>query len=87
MGLEGAGFASTLAGANKGTFQQIVKAFRNREKLEERIQHMDVKSQTVTVNANNVNVHGLRGDIPGQSTFRRTSTRRSVRRAGGGSGR
>jgi hypothetical protein len=84
QGLEGADEAATLAGANKNTFRQYVRAFRNRERIEERIQHMEVKSNTVTVNASNVTVHGPSGEKTHQSSHRRTSTRPSVRRGGKG---
>ena len=80
-GLGSADYASQVAGAKPGVFRQIIRAVNYRDKVEQRIQHMDVKSNTVTVNANSVNVHGLRGD-KGNDTHRRTSTRASRRRSG-----
>jgi len=83
MGLEGSDEAAALAGASKSTFRQYVRAFKNRERLEERIQHMEVHDMRVaTINAgsivNNARHHGSQPD----DTHRRTSTRASRRRGG-----
>ena len=79
-GLENADEAATLAGASPKILRQYIKAFGNRERLEERVQVMSVQSQSVTVNAENVTVKGLRGDKGGDTTHRRTSTRGGIRR-------
>lgn len=81
-GLENADEASALAGANPKVFRQYMKAFGNRERLEERVQSMSVRSQTVNINATNVNVGNAAHHGSAPQAHRRTSTRVGARRAG-----
>ncbi len=82
-GTENADEAAALAGMNPKMFKQYLKAFGNRERLEERVNTLSVRSQNVTVSAANVYVGNAKHNgSPSGDRARRTATRVGQRRGG-----